>query len=53
MSISDTNNLQKTIKKNRWAYFSVTFVTFVIAKVYGLFGHGVTSPAMPGCSCFP
>lgn len=51
--MSATNNLKKTIKKNRWTYFGLTLVTLVIAKVYGLFGHGVTSPAMTWMFLFP
>lgn len=31
----------------------MTLVTIVIAKVYGLFGHGVTSPAMTWMFLFP
>lgn len=52
MSISDTKK-NHTIKKNITAYLICTIAAFIITKVYGWFGHGVTSPVMTWMFLYP
>ena len=53
MSILDMNNKFSASKKTGITYLILTVVTVIIEKIYRLFGHGVTSPAMTWMFLYP
>ena len=53
MSILDMNNKFSASKKTSITYLILTVVTVIIEKIYRLFGHGVTSPAMTWMFFYP
>ena len=53
MSILDMNNKFSASKNTGITYLVLTVVTVIIEKIYRLFGHGVTSPAMTWMFLYP
>jgi hypothetical protein len=44
---------EKQFRKAIWVYLILSAVAIVVSKVYGIFGHGVTSAAMSWMFLYP
>ncbi|MFZ2682963.1 MAG: hypothetical protein WAX62_03085 [Trichococcus flocculiformis] len=53
MSILDMNNKSSVPQKTGITYLIATVAMVILEKIYRLFGHGVTSPAMTWMFLFP
>lgn len=49
----DKNDLLVQTRKSKLAYLGFALLAVLVAKIYGLFGHGVTSPAMTWMFIYP
>lgn len=47
------NNQSGSLKKQYKVYTLITLLTFIVSKIYGVFGHGVTSPSMTWMFLWP